>query len=390
MSYRPRFHLTPPTGRLNDPNGVTLIGDTLHVFYQHDPAFGIGSKRTGWGHAKLSLQQAAERSDAAWSDAAWMHLPDALYPDAPYDKNGVYSGGSVVLDNGDIQLFYTGNVKNDGVRHATQNRVFVEDIDGPAGGFYRRDANNPLIDGPAPGYTNHYRDPQIVRLPYKTYRMVLGAQTTDEKGAIVIYTSPDLEHWTFQGPIAGIDLPDAYMYECPNLIRLRDEADNQWYDLIVFCPQYPDRDECVWAVGTLDGLTFHPLTSFSKVDHGTHFYAPQLIERDGEALLLGWMGLPGLDPDTTFTAEGWLHCLTLPRRVRLSHGELFQELVSPVEPQREHPQIRWNPDTRTLTVVNQHVQIPDGIDPDPRIVHDGCALEVTAAGGRFAFSSVLL
>ena len=268
MSYRPRFHLTPPTGRLNDPNGVTLIGDTLHVFYQHDPAFGIGSKRTGWGHAKLSLQQAAERSDAAW-----MHLPDALYPDAPYDKNGVYSGGSVVVDNGDIQLLYTGNVKNDGVRHATQNRVFVEDIDGPAGGFYRRDPNNPLIDGPAPGYTNHYRDPQIVRLPDKTYRMVLGAQTTDEKGAIVIYTSPDLEHWTFQGPIAGIDLPDAYMYECPNLIRLRDEADSQWYDLIVFCPQYPDRDECVWAVGTLDGLTFHPLTSFNKVDHGTHFYA---------------------------------------------------------------------------------------------------------------------
>ena len=42
MTYRPKFHLSPPQGRLNDPNGLTLIGDELHVFYQHDPAFPHG------------------------------------------------------------------------------------------------------------------------------------------------------------------------------------------------------------------------------------------------------------------------------------------------------------------------------------------------------------
>lgn len=377
MPYRPRFHLTPPTGRLNDPNGLTLVDGSLHVFYQHDPAFGIGPKRTGWGHAILK-------------DHLLRHYPDALYPDAPYDKNGVYSGGAVVTETGDVQLFYTGNVKEDGVRHATQNRVFVEDIDGPAGGYYRRDPANPLIDGPAPGYTNDYRDPQIVRLADGTYRMALGARTEDNKGAIVIYTSRDLENWTFQGHVDFVDVEDdAYMYECPNLIRLRDAADNQWYDLIVWCPQYEDRDECVWAVGKLDGLTF-TTDKIQLVDHGSDFYAPQLIERDGEALMLGWMGLPGKDPDTTLKAEGWLHCLTLPRRVYLSGGELYQEFISPVEPQHEHPLVRWDAQTRTLSVGPQKAQLPEGVDPDPQILHDGCALEVIAGGGRLAFANVVL
>lgn len=38
-SLRPAYHVTPPQGRLNDPNGMYVDGDTLHVYYQHDPGF---------------------------------------------------------------------------------------------------------------------------------------------------------------------------------------------------------------------------------------------------------------------------------------------------------------------------------------------------------------
>ena len=124
MSYRPNFHLSAPQGRLNDPNGMTLIGDELHVFYQHDPVFPYAQKRTGWGHAVTTL-----------GDGTWRHFPDALHPGMPYDENGCYSGSAVVHE-GRMRLFYTGNVKRDGERFTSQNIVDVEDLQGPMGGVY--------------------------------------------------------------------------------------------------------------------------------------------------------------------------------------------------------------------------------------------------------------
>jgi len=53
---RPTYHLTPPQGRLNDPNGVYIDGNNLHVYYQHDPGFPYAPKRTGWGHAVTELR----------------------------------------------------------------------------------------------------------------------------------------------------------------------------------------------------------------------------------------------------------------------------------------------------------------------------------------------
>ena len=141
MSYRPKHHLTPPQGRLNDPNGMMLLGDELHVFYQHDPSFPAQPKRTGWGHAVTTL-----------GSGVWRHFPDALYPGVSYDENGCYSGSGVVHD-GQIRLFYTGNVKGDGKRLTSQNIVDVGGIEGPMGGTYRRRGTNPAIDGPADGYT---------------------------------------------------------------------------------------------------------------------------------------------------------------------------------------------------------------------------------------------
>ncbi|MBC6829012.1 hypothetical protein CRD19_01000 [Corynebacterium sp. LK32] len=122
MTYRSNYHLSPPQGRLNDPNGLFVDGETLHVFYQHDPCFPHAPKRTGWGHASASLTT-AER---------WRHHPDALYPGMPYDKHGCYSG-SAVVDGDDVWLFYTGNLKADGRRIPSQNRVRALDASAPRG-----------------------------------------------------------------------------------------------------------------------------------------------------------------------------------------------------------------------------------------------------------------
>lgn len=311
MSPRPRWHVTAPAGRLNDPNGLFLSGDTLHVFYQHDPVFPREPKRTGWGHCTIDLA----------GDMVPRHLPDALYPGEPYDLHGCYSGSAVSDDDGRLRFYYTGNLKVEGQRFVSQNQVFVDDPDGPLGGIYHRDPDNPRIDGPAPGFTAHYRDPQITRTA-DGWQMVLGAQTEDERGTVVLYTSPDLDEWTFQGPLEfSGGMPGGYMWECPNLLRFGDT------DVLVFCPQ-ADTDECGYVVGHLRGTSFEVTTPYTLLDFGHEFYAPQLVARGSGALMLGWMGLPG--HDETF-ADGWVHSLTSPREVSLIDGRLHQRLLVPEE-----------------------------------------------------------
>lgn len=82
----------------------------------------------GGGHASASLTT-AER---------WRHHPDALYPGMPYDKHGCYSGGAAV-DDGDV-WFYTGNLKVDGRRIPSQNRVRALAPSGPEGGLLPADS----------------------------------------------------------------------------------------------------------------------------------------------------------------------------------------------------------------------------------------------------------
>lgn len=40
MAQHPMFHITPPSGWMNDPNGMFQLGALYHVFYQWNPAAG--------------------------------------------------------------------------------------------------------------------------------------------------------------------------------------------------------------------------------------------------------------------------------------------------------------------------------------------------------------
>lgn len=409
MSYRPKFHLSAPQGRLNDPNGMTLIGDELHVFYQHDPVFPHAPKRTGWGHAVTTL-----------GDGTWRHFPDALYPGMPYDENGCYSGSSVVHE-GRMRLFYTGNVKRDGERFTSQNIVDVEDLQGPMGGVYRRRPGNPVIDGTPEGYTSHFRDPHVSRDPETgEWRMVIGAQREQETGAAVLYTSPDLDNWEFAGEIEMVGLnynvASAYMWECPNLLRMRDLTRGEDFDVLVFCPQFPDLDQCGYIVGRLQGLRFEVVTDFTPLDYGHEFYAPQLVPFGQGALMLGWMGLPGRDETPSLESEGWVHQLTLPRELSLIDGSLHTSLMLPREPAdmvvARHElgaepwaaalidtggnvgaTLQWQPSasgshTLSLTVGGLMRWANCGAG-ELVFTADGAAVELTAGGGEVAFSSAV-
>ena len=78
----PCFHVVPPVGRLNDPNGLLIDGDTYHAFYQLSP-FHPHRKLVYWGHSSST------------DLLHWRHHAPAIIPDSSYDRSGAYSGNAI-------------------------------------------------------------------------------------------------------------------------------------------------------------------------------------------------------------------------------------------------------------------------------------------------------
>jgi beta-fructofuranosidase len=324
--YRPGWHLAPPVGLLNDPNGFIQHNGRFHLFYQWNPlACAHGAKF--WGH---------------WSSADllhWQHEPLALAPSEEYETHGCYSG-SAVTDNGQLTLIYTGNVKYpDGSRTAFQC-LARENAEGEF------DKTGPVFNLPQ-GYTGHVRDPKVWWHD-KHWYMVLGAQDLSLQGKVLLLRSDDLSAWDLLGEIAGSGLHGlgefGYMWECPDLFRL---AQN---DILICCPQglaaesdrYLNTFQSGYFVGQLDyaNATFTH-GDFAELDLGFEFYAPQTTQTDdGRRLLIGWMGIPDGDEFFQPTIQnGWLHTLTCPRELTLVAGKIIQK------PARELQQLRRDEQT---------------------------------------------
>lgn len=257
----PQFHLFPPQGWMNDPNGLCQFKSVYHAFYQYTPEWPANELRF-WGHA------------VSKDLLSWETLPIAISPDAACDKDGAFSGSAWIetrnMAGGDdaaagdcghgvdtagevMRLFYTGNVMDethpeaDGIdvgREAYE--VMVTSEDGRS--FSPKRVVLKPADYPNT-CTNHVRDPKVWEQD-GVLRMLLGARerdtsagntkTADERydsGAVLIYDSNDCgESWTLHSVIRGTNTLDqrdvfGYMWECPFLVQL----DGQ--EFLSVCPQ---------------------------------------------------------------------------------------------------------------------------------------------------------
>ena len=337
----PFYHVVPPVGRLNDPNGLLVDGDTYHAFYQFSPLH--PRKLVYWGHASST------------DLATWTHHEPAIVPSSRYDRNGAYSGSGLVLEPGELPadppvtgpyvLSYTGNVKDEvtGEREATQCLVTSSDLV-----TFTKYPGNPVIAHQPEGYTAHFRDPQVWRDrddPAGSFRMLLGAQREDLTGAALFYRSEDLLTWTYEGELTFPDAGGAfdafgYMWECPALLRVPDEDTGRVHDVLVWCPQgiepetegYETVFPCVYTVGHLVGTELRGCQgTFAEVDRGFEFYAPQVFARrasePGPVLMTGWAGNAGEDDQPSIASGGWVHTLTVPRALSVRDGQLVQRPV---------------------------------------------------------------
>lgn len=333
--WRFHYHIQPDTGLLNDPNGFSYFNGQWHVFYQAYP-FGPVHGLKSWYHL--------------YSDNLidWKKDGIRLEADTPYDSHGVYSGSALPVGD-QLFLAYTGNVRNEQWdRHAYQLGA-VMDTD-----FTVKKWDTPLIPDPPQGYTHHFRDPQVICYQ-DTYYMIIGAQTTDEKGKVLCYQSDTLSDWTLLGELDFTSEDMGYMIECPNLLFVDGTP------VLIFCPQgmpkevrsyqniYPNTYITAESFDTTTATLRSP-SALSHIDEGFDVYATQGFQApDGRALTIGWIGLPELTYPTD--QENWAHGLSLVRELHMKQNRLYQV------PAAETTALRQQQSTYTLEDLQDKVTV---------------------------------
>lgn len=316
--WRQQYHIQPPTGLLNDPNGFSYFNGEYHLFYQWFPLGPVHGLKY-WYHTKSK------------DLVNWENVGIGLKPNSYFDSHGAYSG-SAIEHNEKLYLFYTGNTRDeDWVRHPYQCLAVMDKQNTIT------KLDNPVIKDVPDGFTDHFRDPKVWKEGERFYA-VIGAQRTNDTGCIVLYSSFNLIDWQFEGEITTHLDTFGFMWECPDYFELQNAG------VLVFSPQglepHGDKYHNIYQSGyilgekmNVENRTFNH-GEFIELDRGFDFYAPQtMVDPNGRRILVAWMGLPEINYPTD--ASGWAHCLTLPRELKIRNGKLYQTPVKELKALRK-------------------------------------------------------
>lgn len=314
------FHVLPPHGLLNDPNGLIHFNGVNHIFFQWNPNETDHSYKC-WGHATTEDLVHYSYHEAALLPVEW------------YERNGCYSG-SALAHEGKLYLFYTGNVKNEEDERESYQCIAVSE-DG-----FHFEKLGPVIRE-IPGYTAHVRDPKVFKGEDGLFYMILGAQREDLTGDTILFRSEDLLKWDFMGSLMDERLDLGYMWECPDLVSLGDKS------VFIFSPQgleeEGDRFRNIFQTGYLtgdyqDGRFIKDDYDFEEMDRGFEYYAPQSFSHpDGRILSMAWMGTMEREKEEALPTyqDNWVHHLSIIRELSLTpEGRLIQKPVRELEDAR--------------------------------------------------------
>jgi len=327
--YQHKFHIMPPQGWLNDPNGSCYYKGSYHIFFQYSKDDVNGGLKT-WGHYTSK------------DLVTFKFEGEAVFPDSKWDKDGAYSG-TAYTDDGKLELYYTGNVKhkgnydyiNEGRGHNCLRVVSDE-------GFDFKDKECLLENKDYPSNMScHVRDPKIFKKDNKYY-MLLGARTKDSKAAFLLYESDNKDSWNLTRSYIPKD-DYGYMWECPDYFELNG------HNIFSFCPQglesMPDRFANIYQSGYIDLNKMDIINTADEElnqiiikenlvewDLGFDFYAPQTFKsNDNSTYLIGWAGVPDAGyGNTPSIKEGWQHSMTLIRKLEYKNGKIYQMPVKDI------------------------------------------------------------
>lgn len=324
---RPRYHLMPARGWMNDPCAPVFFDGRYHLFFQYNPGSSV------WG-------------DMHWAHAVstdmvhWTERPIALAPTpGGPDSFGVFTG-SMVIDKSGGQpvpkilytcvspsapelstLSYSSPPEREQQCLATPTSLAAADPDARLDTWQKQGVVVP--SPPAGMHVTGFRDPTPWREADGWY-MLLASGEYKQGGDVLLYKSPDLKQWAFvkvfaKGKWTGYDEKDTVntgeMWECPDFFPLGSRH------VLIHSTGTADGRKTLWQVGTLDKatMTWSPETE-GILNHGPYYAPKTQLDAAGNRILWGW--IPEDRPEAEFAKAGWAGCMSLPRVLSLEHGQL--------------------------------------------------------------------
>lgn len=342
-AYRHKFHLMPPIGWMNDPNGFIFFKGSYHMFYQFYP---YDSKwgPMHWGHA-------VSKDLIRWED-----LPVALAPGESYDKNGIFSGTALVKDDA-LWLYYTGVVDNNLDRMYGADLLLIQDQKNATGEpapsrqvqclatssdgiIFEKYCNNPVLGEnliPEHSRLEDFRDPKVWEKDGKYY-LAAGSKRKDHIGQILFYVSGDGLNWKYLNRLT-LDRDFGTVWECPDFFELNGKH------ILLFSPQEKPRRgvnyENIHASVALFGCFDYTTGEFmidheQELDGGFDFYAPQTTQGpDGSRIMMAWMNMWERSYVLHDKEHGWNGSMTLPRQLFIKDEHLYQWPIKAFESYRK-------------------------------------------------------
>lgn len=326
QSEKPIYHVTPPVGWMNDPNGFSIFQGRIHLFYQYHPYRDVWGPMH-WGHCI---------SD---DFVKWKELPAALAPDMDYDAAGCFSGSAIETEEGHA-LIYTGVMeqeREDGSREVVQQQCLAVGD----GIHYIKINGNPVIPAeqlPNGFSTEDFRDPKVWR-EKDTYYLVVGNKKEKQNGQVVLFESTDLREWRYVSVLADNQGKYGRMWECPDFFSLGQKH------ILLVSPQdmqadgaeFHNGNQAAALIGSYDRKNHCLLEDqIISLDYGTDFYAPQTLEtEDGRRIMIAWM--QSWDMNIKPVEQKWNGMMTIPRELTLRDNQLYQQPIKELEHYRTEP-----------------------------------------------------
>lgn len=304
LNLRPKFHITGSNGWINDPNGLVKFKGQYHVFFQYY------SKNVYWG--PMHWGHVVSRDLTKWEQ-----MPIAIAPDSQDD--GCFSGTAIVWNN-KLWLLYTSFKENGGGENIRQLQALASSDDGI--NFTKHGIVIGEKDLPSEYSPCDFRDPKIFEENGVLYCLV-AARKIDGRGRILLYSSKDIFNWKFECDVLDRD-SGGIMIECPDY--------NSELGLLTYCEQFQPAQgskhlnihSTFYRLGKIDIEKGKADFGESEIiDYGFDFYAAQSFA--DEPVMIGWLNM--WDRNIPSQKYGFAGMLTVPRKLEIKNGELWQSPV---------------------------------------------------------------
>eukprot|EP01121_Diplochlamys_sp_Union-15-3_P020246 TRINITY_DN7853_c0_g1_i3.p1 TRINITY_DN7853_c0_g1~~TRINITY_DN7853_c0_g1_i3.p1 ORF type:complete len:528 (-),score=100.39 TRINITY_DN7853_c0_g1_i3:260-1843(-) len=305
---RPQYHVMPPSDWMNDPNGPVYYKGYYHLFFQYNPSAPTWGTMH-WGHA------------VSKDFAHWQHLPIALYPDQPYDKEGVWTGSITTQKDGTPIIIYTAqsNVEKQAV-------ALPKNVSDPFLIDWIKPSYNPIISSPPPnGNAGNFRDDTTAWEANGVWNILVGSEVSGI-GAVALYSTIDFMNWTYSGIFYTSDLY-GNMWECPDFFPIGDS----------YVLKISALGKDWWLIGDYDipSKKFVPKSNAQLWDSGVYYASKTFFDPvKKRQIIWGWIA-----EEDNGIPRGWQSVQGLPREISIDK-DLNIVVANPIE---EISLLRVNP-----------------------------------------------